>query len=114
MLEFAKFISSSFGLYIPAPNPFEVLVKNCSLWNAFFCFTARINDAVKYVETAMKRAGQQKHNLDTVTFEQLKKRAAEVIAKIEDKEGQSKNYHDCLTCILVCSVLGSWSQETSS
>ncbi|XP_074612571.1 uncharacterized protein LOC141866917 isoform X1 [Acropora palmata] len=51
---------------------------------------ARINDAVKDVETAMKRAGQQKRNLDTVTFEQLKKRAAEVIAKMEDKEGQFK------------------------
>ena len=88
--------------------------KNCSPWNAFFRFTARINDAVKDVETAMKRAGQQKRNLDTVTFEQLKKRAAEVIAKMEDKEGQSNNHHDCLTYILVCSVLGSWSQETSN
>ncbi|XP_015748375.1 PREDICTED: exoskeleton protein RP43-like isoform X1 [Acropora digitifera] len=51
---------------------------------------ARINDAVKDVETAMKRAGRQKRNLDTVTFEQLKKRATEVIAKMEDKEGQFK------------------------
>ncbi|XP_074612565.1 cubilin-like isoform X3 [Acropora palmata] len=51
---------------------------------------ARINDAVKDVETALKRAGQQKRNLDTVTFEQLKKRAAEVIAKMEDKDGQFK------------------------
>ena len=92
MLESAKFISSCFGLYIPALNPFEVLVKNCSPWNAFFRFTARINDAVKYVETAMKRAGQQMHNLDTVIFEQLKKRAAEIIAKMEDEEGQSKNH----------------------
>ena len=114
MLEFAKFISFRFGLYIPALNPFEVLIKNCSPWNVFFRFTARINDAVKYVETAMKRAGQQKHNLDAVTFEQLKKRAAEIIAKMEDEEGQSKNHHDCLTCILVCSVVGAWSQETSS
>ena len=88
--------------------------KNVSPWNTFFRFTARINDAVKDVETAMKRAGQQKHNLDAVTFEQLKKRAAEIIAKMEDKEGQSKNRHDCLTWILFCSVLGSWSKETSS
>ena len=85
-----------------------------SPWNAFFRFTARINDAVKDVETAMKKAGQQKRNLDTVTSEELKKRAAEVIAKMEDKEGKSKNHHDCLTCILVYSVLGSGSQESSS
>jgi len=51
---------------------------------------ARVNDAVKYVETAMKRAGQQMHNLDRVIFEQLKKRAAEIIAKMEDEEGQYK------------------------
>ena len=42
---------------------------------------------MKYAEAAMKRAGPQKRNLDTVTFEQLKKRAAEVIAKMENKEG---------------------------
>ena len=77
----------------------------------FFGFTARINDAVKYVKTAMKRAGQQKRNLDTVTFEQLRKKAAEVTAKMEDEEGQSKNHHDCIP---VCSVLGDLSQETSS
>ena len=66
----------------------EMCIRDsCSPWNAFFRFTARINDAVKNVETAMKRAGQQKRNLDTVTSEQLKKRAAEVIAKMEDKEG---------------------------
>ncbi|XP_067028317.1 CUB domain-containing protein 2-like [Acropora muricata] len=51
---------------------------------------ARINDAVKNVEAAMKRAGPQKRKLDTVTFEQLKKRAAEVIAKMENKEDQFK------------------------
>ncbi|KAK2569857.1 CUB and peptidase domain-containing protein 1 [Acropora cervicornis] len=50
----------------------------------------RNTDAVKDVETAMKRAGQQKRNLGTVTFEQSKKTAAEVIAKMKDKEDQFK------------------------
>jgi len=57
----------------------------------FLCLTARVKKAINNVDEAFKNVGRQKRDvINTILTDQLKKKASELVKKLETKQGDYK------------------------
>jgi len=65
----------------------------------FLCLTARVKKAIDNVDEAFKNVGRQKRDvINTILTDQLKKKASELVKKLETKQGEwrDKTTHSSL------------------